>query len=292
MSKGETCMLLGYNTQRIADISYDFYNVTGIYFMIYDENFVPLNNQYKINNAYCDLVQSRDDGKQGCWCSDNTLLQKCKETGQPQAHICHAGLIDMVVPITHENKIIGYIMFGKLKSDTDFSLWKDRMPFDVPFTDKLEALYGELPLFTDDKLNSATNLLTILAKHLLSENIITPQNSEMIKRVVTYIDNNLCKKLTIEDITSSVNISPSSLYSIFHTYFNSTVSEYINKKRVHISKAMLMNIDLSIETISEQLGFSSTAYYSKMFKKIYGVSPLKFRQYQNNLTTFSLYQKE
>lgn len=285
-------MVLGYNAKWIEQLSYDFYNATGINFMMFDDNYTPLNYQfrniYKNFNPYCFMIQSSIDGKQACLCCDKALCEKCKETGLPQMHVCHAGLIDVVLPITHENKIVGYITFGQFKNTEDFSLVKNQLPFDVPDKDKLEALYQKLPLFTNDKINSFTNLMGILAKHMLSDDVITLKNSEIIERIVTYIDDNLDKKLSIEDITSALSISQSFLYSIFHAYFGSTVSEYINQKKVYISKDLLANTDLSLEIISELLGFSSASYFSKTFKKICGVSPLKFRQSQKNYTAFYL----
>lgn len=66
--------------------------------------------------------------------------------------------------------------------------------------------------------------------------------------------------------------------STTYASFGCTVSEYVKTKKIEKSIDLLLNDDLSIEEISEKLGFSSASYYSKTFKKIKGISPGKFRE--------------
>ena len=105
-----------------------------------------------------------------------------------------------------------------------------------------------------------------------------------IKSVTDYINDNIGKNLSIQTISKNTGLSKSSLYKKFHKYYNCTVSEYINKKRVENSKELLIKTDLSIEIIAQQVGFNSTQYYSKTFKEIVGISPNKYRKSKNKET--------
>jgi len=102
-----------------------------------------------------------------------------------------------------------------------------------------------------------------------------------IKSVTDYINDNIGKNLSIQTISKNTGLSKSSLYKKFHKYYNCTVSEYINKKRVENSKELLIKTDLSIEIIAQQVGFNSTQYYSKTFKVTVGISPNKYRKSKN-----------
>ena len=82
------------------------------------------------------------------------------------------------------------------------------------------------------------------------------------------------------DICRSTNLSKTVLYDAFHQKFRCTVSSYINAKRVERSMELLDKTDLSIEEISQRTGFSSASYYSKIFKKQTGKSPLQYRKAQ------------
>ena len=56
------------------------------------------------------------------------------------------------------------------------------------------------------------------------------------------------------------------------------LSEFIGKVKIDRAKELLRNSDIPVEDISGKLGFSSPAYFGKVFKKIVGTSPLKYRK--------------
>jgi AraC-like DNA-binding protein len=68
------------------------------------------------------------------------------------------------------------------------------------------------------------------------------------------------------------------LYSKFHARFHCTVGEYLNQKRLEQSIPLLINTSLSIEEVSQRVGFSSASYYTKLFKQRMGITPLNFRK--------------
>ena len=95
---------------------------------------------------------------------------------------------------------------------------------------------------------------------------------------MTFIHENLESDLSIHTISQSIHVSKSVLYKKFHACFHCTVSEYINSKRVEKSIELLIKTDLSIEEIAQKVGFSSTSYYTKTFKKLKEIPPLKYKK--------------
>ena len=142
----------------------------------------------------------------------------------------------------------------------------------------MKHYYNKISVFDTEKIQSVSNIAIMLTKHLLLEKMLTPDFDEGIERAVSYIEENLAEDLSIRNISRGVNISKSVLYKKFHTVFDCTVSEYINTQRVEKSLDLLTKADFSIEEISQKVGFSSTSYYSKVFKKIKGITPLKYKK--------------
>lgn len=93
-----------------------------------------------------------------------------------------------------------------------------------------------------------------------------------------FISRNLSEPLSIKKISSATGYSPSELYKSFHKYHHCTVGDYITKSRVEYSSDLLLETDLSVEEISRKSGFSSAPYFSKKFREIKGIPPLKFRK--------------
>ena len=115
--------------------------------------------------------------------------------------------------------------------------------------------------------------------HILLENMLKPKLDENIQKVINYIEENLNSDLSVKSISKNVNISKSVLYKKFHSHFSCTPAYFINIKRVEKSTEYLLKTDMSIE----EMGFASASYYSRIFKKIKGVSPLKFKKLENFL---------
>ena len=56
-----------------------------------------------------------------------------------------------------------------------------------------------------------------------------------------------------------------------------TASEFVNRQRMERAKLLLTTSDLTITAIAAAVGIKSIHYFSRMFKKFFGVSPREFR---------------
>lgn len=271
-------MIINYDQKKLSDALFDFYNATGINLMLLKEDFSRFMDKNVKKNKYCHAVQSTDEGLRLCGCSDKKILEKCKKSRKTEYHVCHAGLVDVVVPIIYDDNILGYIILGQMKQNEDFESVKKYISHLFVDVEELKNFYDSLVLFDRNKIQSIVSLATMLSKHILLENMIKPRINKNVEDAVNFINMHLEQDLNINYISRMTNVSKSVLYKNFHSIFNCTVSEYINAKRVEKSVHMLLNTDLSMEEIARNVGFSTGSYYSKTFKKIKGISPLKFRK--------------
>ncbi len=271
-------MILNYKPEKIEKLSSDFLIATGVKLAVYDLNFNLLNYKEQNDVKYCALIQENEAGGLACHRSDAALLEKCKTEGRTVMHICHAGLLDIGIPILYEKKIIAYLILGQIKTTESYSELQEKNFFTADELIELKSHFDELPVFGQDKIDSILNVAIMVVKYILFENMLIPKYEPSFDRALSFINENIEKNLTISEISKATLIPKSSLYKMFHTHIGSTVSEYINSKRVKKASELLMNNELSISEISEKLGFSTQQYFSKTFKKIMGVSPAQFRK--------------
>lgn len=269
-------MLLNYQPEKIEKLSSDFLIATGVKLAVYDVNFKLLNYKEQNDIRYCAIIQENEEGKLACIRSDSELLEKCKTEGRAVMHICHAGLLDIALPIVYEKKIIAYLIIGQIK--TKDSVLKTGEFSDVSDFTELKRCFEELTVFGQDKIDSVLNIAMMLVKYILFENMLIPKHEPQFDKALSFINDNIEKNLTISEISRSTLIPKSSLYKMFHTHLGCTISEYINSKRVKKATELLINSEMSVAEISEKLGFSTQQYFSKTFKKIKGVSPAQFRK--------------
>jgi len=105
---------------------------------------------------------------------------------------------------------------------------------------------------------------------------VSGKNDIITQRATEYIKNN--PYCSICDIARLCNISESRLYSAFKASANTTPNDYRQKVLCSLAAEMLMTTDKKIEEISSALGFSSSSYFRKIFKKSTGYTPREVRK--------------
>ena len=267
-------MVLEYDIDKLNAVLGDFYLATGVNISLYDENFVLVGVRRRPSPRYCLAVQAKHGS---CTDSDITLLKQCQREKKLRMHRCHAGLLDIAVPILYGEIILGYIIFGQIKTEADFSAVREKIARLSLDTDEMAHLYGELPYMENEKIRSIASIAEILARHIMLENMMKPHLFSDIDCVTEYIRTHLHERISVKTLCAKTHLSAGVLYRKFHSRFGCTVNEYINTKRVEEAVGLLQNTDLSIEGISERVGFSDASYFSRVFKQKMGASPLKFR---------------
>lgn len=91
--------------------------------------------------------------------------------------------------------------------------------------------------------------------------------------VIHYMEPELC----IGDISKELLVNQTYLRSMFKAETGTTITEYIIKFRMQLARKMLKETDDKLVVIAENTGFSDVSYFSKSFKKFYGMSPKECR---------------
>ena len=104
-------------------------------------------------------------------------------------------------------------------------------------------------------------------------------SNELVVKMLNYIDDNLYKRITMDEISSIFYFNKDCLMRIFKKELDITIMDYINKRRIYNSLESLKNTDDLVIKIALNSGYSSLEYYSETFTKILGVSPLTYRKF-------------
>lgn len=115
--------------------------------------------------------------------------------------------------------------------------------------------------------NSLINFLT------RKENI---QNNKIISISKRYISDNIGKTITLQDVASKINISTNYLSTIFKHITGMSFTDYVTEMKVAEAKRLLKNSNYKIYEIAQMTGYENAYYFSKVFKKITGITPSEF----------------
>ena len=144
--------------------------------------------------------------------------------------------------------------------------------------------YYHYRVVNSNNLNNIINLISSFIALVIDEIRNSRYNNStlIINRAVEYIKNNYDKKISLENIALELNISKNYLCSVFKEEIGETTSLYINKLRIEKAKKMLLKKDYRIKELFEEVGFSNQYYFSKVFKKITGMTITEYRDSKRN----------
>lgn len=103
-----------------------------------------------------------------------------------------------------------------------------------------------------------------------------------VSKVQLYIQGHIHEKLTLNDVADVFSLSPSYLSTLFARSCDYSFTEYVNHTKIQEAKKLLHEGHLKIYEIAEQLGYENAFYFSKVFKKVEGISPREYLSHSSH----------
>lgn len=108
------------------------------------------------------------------------------------------------------------------------------------------------------------------------------RHSHIIEDTVTYINENLCRNLSIEDLSEQASLSSYHFIRVFKRETGYTPHEYIVLARTNLAKYLLKNTTMSVKEVSLTAGYSSESIFCTSFRKREGFTPSQYRSLTGN----------
>lgn len=109
-------------------------------------------------------------------------------------------------------------------------------------------------------------------------NLANVKHADIIYKAIEYINKNYMSKITLEDVASYVHLSPPYFSKLFKDETRKNFNVYLNNVRIEMGKKLLLDESIPLVDVSILIGFEDQSYFSRVFKKITGVTPGKFRK--------------
>ncbi len=133
----------------------------------------------------------------------------------------------------------------------------------------LNALLISLQIANNKSVNQVSNYID------------TTSYPELIKRIIGYIEKNHMDPFSLEQLASHLGYNKRYLCTAFKQSTGITILEFLNHIRIrHATKHIYYN-DVPISVIAQYVGFITPVHFTRVFKKLVGISPMTFRQIHN-----------
>lgn len=108
-------------------------------------------------------------------------------------------------------------------------------------------------------------------------------NRILLQNLITYIEENLAQKLTLEDLAGRFDVSEIYIRKLFKSAFHMPISTYIKKRKLSSSAALLLKSDFRIADIAAEYGYEFPQTYINAFKREYGLTPFQWKKTEQPL---------
>lgn len=182
-----------------------------------------------------------------------------------------------------------------------FTFTAENMPnyiskiFDVEDIDKIDDLVDEIRTLYDFTDHHITNprenceikcqiaikklenfLLETILQKTVTESATPSKTAKSYAMIVNVLENNLDRRLSLDEIAKLCNMSKVNLSKIFSKYSGMGVIAYYNQMKINYAIPMLKG-NMSVKEVAEKLGFENQNYFCTVFKKFRGKSPSQYR---------------
>lgn len=159
--------------------------------------------------------------------------------------------------------------------------WTRGAPEEPPAFVPEEAPAAAIPLDDEGRLSLAKweeELCDRLIRLAQRYGAARPKERSAMAEIARYLEANYDRELTLQDIAGHFYLSREYISRRFKQEFGENLSDFLARIRIEKAKLLLGNSGLKIAEVAERVGFADEKYFSKVFKKIAGVSPNQYRR--------------
>lgn len=136
------------------------------------------------------------------------------------------------------------------------------------YTDYIEA-YTSL----DQMIDLVDFVLDYVDEHAAEDR----QAQLPIERAIAYINQNIEKNFSRAEIAEAIYLNPEYLSRLFKRVKGISLNDFISTQKMEIAKSLLTNTNIPVHLIASKVGYSNFSYFSQVFKKYCGLTPLEYR---------------
>ncbi len=248
-----------------------FYELTGLTISFSDLReggkfiFYPEEKRAK----FCQIIQQDKIGKKMCYDSDRKAMEKAIKEGSPSIYKCHAGLINVCIPLFVGGEFFGAIITGQIltqnPSEKGFLKIKKNLEGLNLDWEKLHKAYFEVQRIQRKKLFPAIRLLSLIAQYYLEKETAMRLQEKVIRQKVRYYKKiEKAHKIRKEVFQEGKKLIP----------YPFTDQEKVISSAIKFMERNLHS-HITLKEIAKEANLSPY-YFSHLFKRITGFSPISF----------------
>lgn len=231
------------------------------------------------NCRHCTMLRDTLGLDSKCRELDHKMMRSAYERQDMITYTCHAGMREATTPILIEGELAGYVMLGQFRSEaapvkSPYSdVWKKEQG-----TDALQEAYEQTAIFPEDKIETLLSMFRHLLEFIIGGQLIHHKDYDLIEPVIDRIQEHPDQELSLEEASSLVGRSPSTVTRLFKKVTGRSFKQYQVGHRLELAATQLKaKPNCPVAEIALAVGYDDALYFSRVFRKQFNCSPSEYR---------------
>lgn len=251
-------------------------HITGASVCLYRYDPLPRMEEHEIRrfhySPWCRRVMN--ENRDACTRLDVVdARERARRTGECFLKTCHGGVTEAVIPLFREDELIALIFLGQCRTP------QDQMPDTLP--DDAQPLYDALPVTDADRLLRTAQLVMIALRAYtdahpeMAAAYLRSYVSEAKRCIAAFCTD---PSFTAGRVAETLGLSHEYLARIYRDRTGTTLTDAIRERRMTRAALLLKNTDLPVSQVASLCGFEDPSYFTRVFRKTYGMTPGAYRK--------------
>ena len=225
---------------------------------------------------YCTLLRRElgDDGL--CVKEDRAGREAARMKKDLVSYRCHGGLLEAVKPVIAYGELIGFIMIGQVRIDDALPHDKRVRWNDLRGDESLAASWGAVPRIPRVKMDHILPLFSSLVDLIIACHMIAILGRHPLDPIFARMAEHPDEMLRLSDVAGMVGKSRSRTAHLFTEVYGKSFK--VMQREIRMTKAaelLTASKGAGIKEIAARCGYEDPLYFSRVFRKHYGIPPSK-----------------
>ena len=234
---------------------------------------------------FCALVKSTPLGRKTCECDERQAVADCVKKQRCMLRRCHLGMIDIIVPIVLNARVVGLFCTGQFfyeqPTPKHFCKIQKRlvgMGIDII---KARQAYFSAPVIAKPRVAAIIDLIQMVVGLIDAGRLQTLKTAAMhepLRKALDFIEAHYAEPVTLPVVAQAAGLSVSRLAHVCKEQIGMSFTAYLNLIRINWAKYYLTNSHLKVSETAFQVGFGNLSHFNHVFRRSTGLSPTHYRR--------------
>ena len=228
------------------------------------------------NCDYCRMVQTDLGNWERCVSMDCDKRNEVLSSGKTIFYRCHAGLRECLAPVFIRDVPAGFVMLGQFRLEGD--IMPDFPEMTAEQFREMQTAFNALPCFSEEKLHAIAGVLRTLIDYITVRELAVLQGDHLWYEIEKYIDRHATEDIRLPAMAKKLGRSVSTISQFLRKNHNTTFKELLLEARLKLAEQYWRkHPKATVAEVAAVSGFRDQFYFSRVFHRIRGTSPAKYR---------------